>query len=106
MKLGEIREYSVEPERFETARHPIDALRAEDPERSLALVKAALAGKNRPASDLVALNAGAAVYVSGQAGTLEQGVEMARDAIGAGLATEKLAEFVRFTRQVKASAEA
>ena len=51
----------------------------------------------------MALNAGAAIYVSGTAGSLGDGVEMARDAIGSGLALEKMKDFTDFTNQVAAN---
>ena len=63
-------------------------------------LKAALNGEFEAASDMVAMNAGAAIYVSGQAIDLVSGVRMAQDAIGGGLATEKLKEFVDFTVQL------
>ena len=56
-----------------------------------------LAGADGPAADIVALNAGAAIYVSGVATTFKNGVTMARDVLAAGLAREKLAELVRIT---------
>ena len=64
------------------------------------MVKAALNGSFEAAADMVALNAGAAVYVSGQAIDLISGVKMAQDAMGSGLATEKMKEFVDFTVQL------
>jgi anthranilate phosphoribosyltransferase len=64
------------------------------------MVKAALNGEFEAASDMVAMNAGAAIYVSGQAIDLVSGVRMAKDAIGGGIAPEKLKEFVDFTVQL------
>ena len=64
------------------------------------LVKQALDGSNEGATDFVILNAGAAIYVSGKANSLENGIEMARDAIGSGLAMEKMKDFADFTQQV------
>ena len=63
-------------------------------------MRQALAGENEAATDFVVLNAGAAIYVSGAAGSLADGVEMARDAIGTGLAIEKMKDFADFTGQV------
>lgn len=103
LKDGEIREYDIEPGQFGLERAPLDGLRIEDAAGSLALVRAALAGDNDAASDIVALNAGAAIYVSGQATSLSMGIRMAEDAIGSGLATEKMKEFVDFTQQLSAS---
>ena len=100
LKDGEIREYQVEPEQFGCTRQSIDSLRVENAEESLVLVKQALDGSNEAAMDFVTLNAGAAIYVSGKANSLENGMEMARDAIGSGLAMEKMKDFADFTQQV------
>jgi anthranilate phosphoribosyltransferase len=53
------------------------------------------------AADIIALNAGAAIYVSGVASTLSDGVEMARDAIGSSLAGEKIRELAAFTQYLE-----
>lgn len=100
LKNGEIREYQIEPEQFGCRRQSIDSLRVENAEESLVLVKQALDGSNVAATDFVILNAGAAIYVSGKANSLENGVEMASDAIGSGLAMEKMKDFADFTQQV------
>ena len=103
LKGGKIIEYEVTPEDFGLPRCSLVALQADDAERSLALVEAALSGSHEGASNIVVLNAGAAIYVSGQALTLEAGIEMAKDAISSGLATEKMKEFVDFTKQIASS---
>ncbi|MFA5494369.1 MAG: anthranilate phosphoribosyltransferase, partial [Porticoccaceae bacterium] len=53
--------------------------------------------EGRKAADMIALNAGAAIYVSGIARDLRQGVVMAQDAIASGMAGEKLTELAMFT---------
>ena len=70
---------------------------ANSAESSLALVRQSLNDDNSAAADIVALNAGAAIYVSGVANSLLNGVEMAQDAISSGQAKERLAELVRIT---------
>lgn len=96
LRNGEIREYDITPEQFGLERSDLAPLRADSPEASLALVKQALAGKG-PAADIVALNAGAAIYASGAALSLTDGVAMAQDAIVTGLANERLQELVRIS---------
>jgi anthranilate phosphoribosyltransferase len=61
------------------------------------LVKQSLTDDTSAAADIVALNAGAAIYVGGIANSLENGVVMAQDAISSGQAKERLAELVRIT---------
>ena len=105
LREGTINEYTITPAQFSMQVQSLDSLKVSKKDESLALVCAALDGSHQAASDIVALNAGAAIYVSGQAGTLEDGVEMARDAIGTGLAREKLREFVSFTNHLTLDAD-
>ena len=101
-KDGVVREYSIAPEDFMIERQSLDGLRVDNAEQSLALIVDAL-GKQATASgikaaDLIALNAGAALYVAGCAGDINEGVAMAQDAIGAGLARAKLTDLATFTQ--------
>ena len=100
LKNGSVTNYKITPEQFGFERGSLDSLKVKNSEESLSLVYSALSGKNDRASHIVALNAGAAIYVSGTAGSLGNGVEMARDAIGSGLALEKMKDFIDFTNQV------
>lgn len=100
LKNGDITEATISPEQFGLQRQSLGSLIVEDASQSLDLVKAALDGSHETAADIVALNAGATIYLGGEALTLAAGVEMASDAIGSGLSTEKLKDFVSFTRQL------
>ena len=55
-----------------------------------------------PAREIVALNAGAALYVAGVALTIEEGIALSRDAITSGAALAKLEQFVGVTRSLAA----
>ena len=72
-----------------------------DADESLAMVKRALSKDGGTASDMVALNAGAALYAAGVATSLAEGVGMAQDAIGSGLAKAKLDDLAAFSRCLK-----
>jgi|TARA_Y100000310_G_scaffold345576_1_gene466801 anthranilate phosphoribosyltransferase len=100
LKGGEISEYSITPEQFNLSRADLADLKVADPEESLAMVRQAIAGEGEACSGIVELNAGAAIYVAGLCDTLSAGVEMARDAIGGGLAAEKLKELAAFTNHL------
>ena len=98
LKNGEITQYQISPEDFGIARRDVNAeLSADSVESSLALVKQALSEPDSAAADIVSLNAGAAIYVSGVATTHANGVLMAQDAIASGLAKERLDELARIT---------
>ena len=64
------------------------------------MVLAALENKAGAPRDIVALNAGAAIYVAGAAPSFEEGVAKALEVIGSGAARAKLAQFVAFTQEV------
>jgi anthranilate phosphoribosyltransferase len=70
------------------------------------LIRRALAGADdepaQKAAAMLALNAGATIYVSGIAATLADGVAMAEDALASGLAAEKLQHFIVFTQAMRA----
>ena len=76
-------------------------MRVETAEESLALIESAFEDSSSEAADMIALNAGAAIYVAGIASSLQEGVQMAGDIIGSGHAKIKLQEFAEFTRMLK-----
>ena len=102
LKGGTIHEYRVAPEDFGLPSSPLSELVINDSQESLKMLNKALSGEHVGASNMVALNAGAAIYASGQTHSLQAGVDMAQDAIGSGLAGEKLQDFAAFTRQLVA----
>ena len=102
LKDGAVIEYKIKPQDFDIAEQTLEGLSVTSAEQSLALIQDAL-GKceteaGEKAADIIALNAGAAIYVSGVASILAEGVAMAQDAIGSGLAKEKITELAAYTR--------
>jgi len=99
LKDGLITEYTVTPEELGLSTvSTLADLGVQDAKQSLQLLKDAISGKHEKAADLVALNAGAAIYVSGDASTLSEGVEIAQDVIATTLASSKLAELVQMSK--------
>lgn len=101
LKDGGITEYSVVPEDFGISRGHLDDLKVADAQESLDMIKQALSKGVGSASDMVALNAGAALYAAGVAGGLAEGVSLAQDAIGSGLAKAKMIDLAAFTHCLK-----
>jgi anthranilate phosphoribosyltransferase len=99
LKDGEIREYTVTPEQFGLSRCASDVFSVAGVEESMARLHKALAGPACSERDIVALNAGAALYVSGVAASLSEGVEKATAAISSGAAMEKLDALRRYPDQ-------
>lgn len=104
LKDGEIRRYSIAPEDFGIERTPIDAIRAEGPEQSVAIIRDVLAGKAGPARDIVSLNAGAAIYAADLVDTLADGVQRAREVIDSGAAAERLQQLVELSQKLGSAA--
>jgi anthranilate phosphoribosyltransferase len=99
LKSGRVNEYTVHPERFGLPVHDPKVLRAATVEDSRELLLASLENKPGAARDIVGVNAGAAIYVSGKAETLEEGVERAFAVIQSGAARAKLDEFIGYTQK-------
>ena len=97
---GSINEYAILPGDFGLATHDMDDLRADSAAESLALIEAALDCTHEAAADIVALNAGAAIYAAGVTLSLSDGVTMAQDVIASGQARERLNELVRMSRLI------
>ncbi len=94
LKDGKVSSYTITPSDFGMALASLDELRVSSPEQSLAMIRSVLADNPGPAHDIVCLNAGAAIYVSGCADTLAAGVEAAKQAISSGKAAEVLQNLV------------
>ncbi|MFO1404339.1 MAG: anthranilate phosphoribosyltransferase [Azonexus sp.] len=99
LKDGVVREYEVRPEEFDLPVHDPKALQVANVEESRTMLLGALENKLGAARDIVALNAGASIYVAGLSDTLAAGVDKAREAIGSGAARAKLEAFVAQTRK-------
>ena len=102
LKNGELKEFEIKPEDLGIEAQVLTGLDVSSSQESLALIKDALGKREtangKKAADILALNAGAAIYVAGLAQTMKAGVDMAQDAIYSGLALEKLNELVSFSR--------
>jgi len=103
LRGGQIREYSIHPEDFGLAMASTRSLRVEDPEQSKDMLKAALVADSGIAHDIVALNAGAALYVSGQARSIADGLAQASAVMrGQGPALAKMQQFIDTTQALGA----
>ena len=102
LKGGVVHEYTVTPEDFGIQRQSLAPLVVADAKASLVLVESALSGEAGAAADIVALNAGAAIYAAGLTRDWQQGVAMAQDVMASGQAREKLRELVQLTQLMAA----
>jgi anthranilate phosphoribosyltransferase len=104
LKDGEITRYTVEPEAFDLQRVAIDYIKADGPEQSVAMIRGLLGGEAGPARDIVALNAGAAIYVSGLAVSLADGVKKAQQVVDNGDGLARLEKLAALSQSFKADA--
>ncbi len=102
LRDGAVREYELDPVEFGLARVPTRELAVNDAVESRALVLEALENRSGAARDIVALNAGAALYVAGAAASIGEGVARARECLASGAARAKLDEFAEATRRIAA----
>ncbi len=101
LKDGRVTEYNVHPEQFGLPVHDARALKVSNVEESRAMIIGALENKVGAARDIVALNAGAAIYVADKAATIQEGVDKALEVIASGAARDKLAKFIECTNRFK-----
>jgi anthranilate phosphoribosyltransferase len=99
LKDGVVSTYTVNPADFGLSVGNLDDIAANGATDSLAMINDAFAGKQGAAKDIVALNAGAAIYVSGLADSLKTGVEKANQILSNGGAQRKLEEYVAASNQ-------
>jgi anthranilate phosphoribosyltransferase len=102
LKNGTIREYSLQPEDLGFKRESLQDLVVDGVESSLQLITAALAGekdeRSRRAANIIALNAGAALYVAGIADSISDGVLLASVKLASGAGLEKLQQLANKTQ--------
>jgi len=99
LRDGAVRTFTLDAHDLGFARAPIESIAVDSPAASLTVIRAVLAGKSGPAADITALNAAAAVYVSGIASSLEDGIERARESIDSGRAAAALEQLVTISNE-------
>ncbi|MBA1249807.1 anthranilate phosphoribosyltransferase [Pseudomonas luteola] len=110
LKDGQIQEYEVLPEDVGIKSQSLIGLTVDSPEASLSLIRDALGRRKteagQKAADMIVLNAGAALYAADLASSLQEGVNLAHDALYSGLAREKMDELASFTAVYKVENQA
>ncbi len=108
---GSITEYKLSPDDFSLEKESLEGLVVNGAKESAGLIRAALSAKGnkddraRKAASIIALNAGACIYVSGIVATQADGYALAEDLIATGQALEKLDQFVEFTQLMSAGSK-
>jgi len=95
LKGGVVTTYSIHPEELGFGLGNLSDIKVDDAEGSLSLIKEAFSGQNGTAKDIISLNAGAAIYVSGLTTSLQSGVDRANQALTNGGAQQKLDDYIK-----------
>ncbi len=99
LKNGQVTEYLMNPAQWGLALHDVKDIQIQNAEESKAMILAVLNGKPGAARDIVLLNAGAAIYVSGLVDTMQAGIEKAAAVIDSGAALQKLHQLISYSNQ-------
>jgi anthranilate phosphoribosyltransferase len=97
---GGLREYELDPAQFGLASCTAADLAVADAAQSRERVLEALADTPGPARDIVALNAGAALYAAGVASSIADGLARARAVLASGAARARLDDYAALTRKL------
>jgi len=109
LRDGKVSCYEISPEDYGLAVSDLDGLSVSSAQASAALIRAALSGRtsgdsamdSEKARKIIAINAGATIYVAGIASSLVHGVALAEDLLSTGQAAEKLKSFVDVTQLMR-----
>lgn len=99
IKEGRVRRFIVTPEDFGVSRAPLEAVRGGTAIENAATIRDIFAGRNGPPSEIVIVNASAALVATNVAAHFLEGAQMARKALSTGAAREKLAALANFTNR-------
>jgi anthranilate phosphoribosyltransferase len=100
LKDGEVREYEIHPEDFGLHMKSNRGLKVSSAAESKELVLEALSNVDGTPREIVAFNAGTALYAGGTAPSIVEGIAQARETIASGAAKKKLNEFVAVTQKL------
>ncbi len=97
---GKIIKYDIDPRdygmRLYSKSDVVGGTPEENAKTTLGILKGKITGAKR---DIVLLNSGCALYITGKAKSIEEGIEMAKDSIDNGKSCEKLQELIEFTNR-------
>ncbi|MFP4176772.1 MAG: anthranilate phosphoribosyltransferase [Candidatus Brocadiia bacterium] len=99
---GNINCHTISPETYGFERGQLQDLMVDSPEESAQLIEGIISGRQGPQRDMVVLNAGAAIYVGGQAQDLSGGINRAANAIDSGAARDTLQQLKALSNEQSA----
>jgi len=100
LRDGEVHQFVVTPEALFVDTADVSALKGGDAPQNAAAIEAILAGEPGPRGDAVAVNAGAALYVAGLAGSLKEGIARSKELLASGAPATTLAHLRTVAQRV------
>ena len=97
LKDGKVKTYKIQPEDFGLKKATRNDLLGADADKNTQIMKDVLDGKKGPCRDIVILNCGALLYISGKAKDIRAGIKLAENAIDSGNARKKLEDLIKLT---------
>jgi anthranilate phosphoribosyltransferase len=98
LKEGKITEFVIDPRKYGFSLCKEEDLIGGLPDENAEILRNILQGKEGAKTDIVLINAGAAIYVGGKADSIETGINMAREAIKSGEPMKILNKIIDYTR--------
>ena len=95
LKDHSITEYQISPKDFGLNLGKLSEISAQSPDDSLQLIREAFSGDQSAVQDMIALNAGAALYLANVVNSIADGIELSFELMNNGMAADKLASYVR-----------
>jgi anthranilate phosphoribosyltransferase len=97
LRDGVITSYTIRPEEYGFERAEISTIKGGNTSLNAEILKSVLSGEKGPKRDILLLNAGAALYISGKVDDIKEGISLAAKTIDEGLAIKKLEAFIEMT---------
>jgi len=98
LKNGEITQWEIDPSDYDMDHVDLSSLSVDSAQESLNIIQSVFSNTDGAAHDIVCLNAGASIYVSGVAESFAEGVQLARKVIAEGSARKKLNDFIEMSQ--------
>ncbi|MCB5951134.1 anthranilate phosphoribosyltransferase [Enterococcus sp. BWT-B8] len=100
LENGQIQLRRIEPEELGFKRVPLEGIQGGDAQKNTEILYRVLKNQSSAYLDTVILNAGLGFFSNGKTGTIEKGIELAKQCIQSGAAMDKLQEFIRVQKEV------
>ena len=96
---NKIEEIEINPEKYNLKLSPIESIKTQSLKENIEIFYKVLKKEKGPERDIVLLNSGAAIFVSGRASDIKEGIEMAQESIDSGKAYRLFMEYLSFSRK-------